>query len=319
MSVADRRQLIKRDDGSPSVKRQCELLGLNRSSYYYEPLGETEETFRLMREIDAIYTEHPCYGSRRIAAVLRRRGIAVGRGRVVRLMRLMGIEGKQPGQRTTRPAPGHKIYPNLLKGMAVDGPGQVWASDITYLPMPKGTMYLAVVMDWHSRCILSWELSNSLDGDFCVRALERALEGPEKPQVFHTDQGCQYTSRDFTDVLRDHGIAISMSGRGRAYDNIFVERFWRSLKHEEIYKNEYRTVADLRRAVAAYIHHYNTGRPHQALGYMFPWEVHVRGLDAPAAGTDSMPPKKTGAGARRTPDPAPSDEHQEVHSRSGAS
>ncbi|MBT3290788.1 MAG: IS3 family transposase [Victivallales bacterium] len=193
MSVADRRQLIERNHGSLGINRQCELVGLNRSSYYYEPKGETEETFALMGEIDRIYTAHPCYGSRRIAAVLRRQGMAVGRDRVVRLMRLMGIEGKQPGQRTTRPAPGHKVYPNLLKGTAIDRPGQAWATDITYLPMQKGTMYLTAIMDWHSRYIVAWELSNSLDSDFCLRALEKALEVAAPPELFHSDQGCQYT------------------------------------------------------------------------------------------------------------------------------
>ena len=280
MSVADRRQLIERNHGSLSINRQCELVGLNRSSYYYEPQGESEETFALMREIDRIYTDHPCYGSRRIVAVLRRQGIAVDRGRVVRLMRLMGIEGKLPGQRTTRPAPGHKVHPNLLKGRTVEQPGEAWASDITYLPMPKGTMYLTVVMDWYSRYVVAWELSNSLDCDFCVRALERALEGAEAPDLFHSDQGCQYTARGFTVVLEGHNVAISMSGRGRAYDNILVERFWRSLKYEEIYKHEYGSVDELRRAVAEYIHHYNTERPHQALDYHTPWEIYMNRLDA---------------------------------------
>ena len=312
--MADRRQLVKRDDGSPSVKRQCELVERNRSSYYYEPLGEPPETFALMREIDEIYTDHPCYGSRRIEAVLCRRGHGVGRGRVVRLMRLMGIEGKRPGPRTTRPAPGHKVHPNLLKNMTVDGPCQVWASDITYLPMPKGTMYLTVVMDWYSRCILSWELSNSLDGDFCVRALETALEGPERPQVFHTDQGCQYTMRDFTGVLGANGIAISMSGRGRAYDNIFVERFWRSLKHELIYKNDFQTVPELRRAVSEYINHYNTDRPQQALGHKTPWEIHVRGLDDTPSGNQL----ESKCGGSQSPSSTPPT-NQTIHSRSGGS
>ena len=296
MSVADRRQLIERNHGSLSINRQCGLVGLNRSSYYYEPQGESEETFALMREIDRIYTDHPCYGSRRIVAVLRRQGIAVDRDRVVRLMRLMGIEGKLPGQRTTRPAPGHKVHPNLLRGRTVERPGEAWASDITYLPMPKGTMYLTVVMDWYSRYVVAWELSNSLDCDFCVRALESALEGAEAPDLFHGDQGCQYTARGFTVVLEGHNVAISMSGRGRAYDNILVERFWRSLKYDEIYSraagetarrrrersgnHEYGSVDELRRAVAEYIHHYNTERPHQALDYHAPWEIYMNRLDA---------------------------------------
>ena len=282
MSVPDRRQLIKRQDASLSVQRQCALLSLNRASFYYQPQGEPAETFLLMRQIDEHYTAHPCYGSRRIRAVLARQGVAVSRERVIRLMRLMGIEGQQPGPRTTRPAPGHKRYPNLLRNVAVDHVGQVWASDITYLPMRTGTMYLTVIMDWYSRCILAWELSNTLDSDFCVRALRDALAQHAPPQVFHSDQGCQYTADAFTAVLRDHAIAISMSGRGRAYDNIFVERFWRSLKTEHLYKHDYDHAAALRQGVAEYLHHYNTDRPHQALGYAVPWEVHVSGLDTPA-------------------------------------
>ena len=310
--MADRRQLIKRDDESLSTARKCELLELNRSSYYYEVQGETEETFCLMREIDRIYTDHPYYGSRRIEAVLRRQGRPASRDRIVRLMRLMGIEGKQPGRRTTKAAPGHKVYPNLLRNLPVNRSGQVWCSDITYLPMPKGTMYLVAIMDWYSRCILSWELSNSLDSDFCVRALERALRGPEQPEVFHSDQGCQYTSQAFTGVLRDHGIAISMSGRGRAYDNIFIERFWRSLKHEQIYKHEYGNARDLRRAVDAYMHFYNTDRPHQALDNHTPWETHLSGLAIPAATAHS----DTTQGRAQPALPAPPTSYG-THSRGG--
>jgi len=314
LSVADRRQLIERNHGSLGISRQCELVGLNRSSYYYEPQGETEETLALMREIDRIYTDHPCYGSRRIAAVLRRQGMAVGRGRVVRLMRLMGIEGKQPGQRTTRPAPGHRIYPNLLKATVVDRPGQAWATDITYLPMPNGTMYLTVIMDWYSRYVIAWELSNTLDSEFCVRALENALDRAGAPEVFHSDQGCQYTAQGFTGVLEDHGVAISMSGRGRAYDNIFVERFWRALKYEEIYKNEYGGARELRRAVEDYIHHYNTDRPHQALGYHTPWEVYVNRLDAAELKCNSG----IQTWGSQEPSSAPPT-NQGIHSRSGGS
>jgi putative transposase len=312
LSVADRRQLIKRNDESLSTARKCELIDLNRSSYYFEPQGETEETFALMRQIDRIYTDHPYYGSRRIEAVLRREGTPASRDRIVRLMRLMGIEGKQPGRRTTKAAPGHKVYPNLLKNLKVDRPGQVWCSDITYLPMPKGTMYLVAIMDWHSRCVLSRELSNSLDSDFCVRALERALDGPEKPEVFHSDQGCQYTSQAFTGVLQAHGIAISMSGRGRAYDNIFIERFWRSLKHEEIYKHEYESAPALRQAVDAYINFYNLDRPHQALDYHTPWETHLSGLAIPAATAHSDDTQ----GRAQPAIPAPPTSY-ETHSRGG--
>lgn len=276
--MADRRRLIKRDHESLSLKRQCELLSLNRSSFYYVPQGESEENLWLMRKIDELYIAHPFYGSRRIRTALGRQGISVGRDRVRRLMRVMGIEGKLPGRRTTRSAPGHKIYPNVLKGLSVERAGQVWCSDITYVPMHKGTMYLTVIMDWYSRAVLSWQLSNTLDSDFCVQALQAALERYGKPDVFHSDQGCQYTSGAFTSVLKSHQITISMSGRGRAYDNIFVERFWRSLKYEEVYKHEYNTVRELREAVSGYMRFYNVCRPHQALGDKTPWDVYT-GLD----------------------------------------
>ena len=310
--MADRRQLIKRKHASLSVKRQCELLEMNRSSYYFEPEGEPPETFELMRQIDRLYTDHPYFGSRRIAAVLRRGGQPVSRDRVVRLMRLMGLEGKQPGQCTTRPAPGHKVYPNLLRSLVVNRPGQVWASDITYVPMPRGTMYLVVVMDWHSRCVLAWALSNSLDSDFCLRALQQALSAHPAPDVFHSDQGCQYTSQAFTDVLKARGIPISMSGRGRAYDNIFVERFWRSLKHEELYKHDYTSVDALRRAIAAYIRFYNTDRPHQALGYDTPWETHLSGLAKPAPTAHGVAPQGRAQAAVSAPPTS-----LETHSRGG--
>jgi len=198
---------------SLSVKRQCELLGLPRSSYYCEPTGESRENLDLMNRIDRIYTACPFYGSRRIRDELWRQGIEVGRGRVIRLMRLMGIEGKLPGRRTTRPAPGHKVYPNRLRDRRVERAGEVWATDITYLPMRHGTMYLVAVMDWYSRAILAWEISNSLDTDFCLRVLDEALERHEAPEIFHSDQGCQFTSTAFTARLKEHGIAISMAGR----------------------------------------------------------------------------------------------------------
>jgi len=318
LSVDDRRQLIKRNHESVSVRRQCELLGLNRSSFYFEPKGESEETFELMKRIDIIYTACVFYGSRRIReALLRQFDVRVSRDRVRRLMRLMGIMGKLPGPQTTRRHPGHAIYPNLLRNLAVERPNQVWCTDITYLPMARGTMYLVAIMDWHSRCVLSWRLSNSLDTGFCLEALEEAIERHGQPEIFHSDQGCQFTSEAFTGLLKAHGITISMSGRGRAYDNIFVERFWRSLKYERIHKEEYATVAALREAVAAYIHFYNTDRPHQALDYQVPWEVHATGLaKAPPRGqvlhtggraqsADPAPPTSRspilGAGGLRAP------------------
>lgn len=262
-------------DTELSLKRQCSLLSLNRSSYYYVPETDESELNRaLMRIIDEIYTEHPYFGSRRMRAMLHRWfGIRVSRDRVSRLMRIMGLEGKAPGQRTTVRVTSHKVYPNLLRHLEVTHPNQVWCTDITYIPMVRGTMYLVAILDWYSRKVLAWELSNSLDSDFCVRALLDALDRGA-PQVFHSDQGCQFTSKAFTSELNERGIQISMSGRGRAYDNIFVERFWRSLKTEEIYKRDYENATELRRSIGEYVHFYNTHRPHAALDYYTPYEVH---------------------------------------------
>lgn len=267
--------MIEQDHNKLSLKRQCELLDFPRSSYYYAPDDTGPDLNReLTRLIDEIYTIHPYFGNRRIKAVLAAWiGIHVSRDRIRRLMRLMGIEGKAPGRQTTVRHPGHKIYPNLLRSLEVERPNQVWCTDITYIPMVHGSMYLVCIMDWFSRKIIAWELSNSLETDFCLRALESALDRGQ-PEVFHSDQGCQFTSQAFTGLLKDHQITISMSGRGRCYDNIFIERFWRSLKTEEIYKNEYETVAELRQAIGDYIHFYNTHRPHEALAYETPWEVH---------------------------------------------
>lgn len=268
------RQMIDEDHSHLSVKRQCELIDLPRSTRYYQPSGESGLNLELMRIIDELYTEHPYYGCRRMVAVLLRAyGIRVSRKRVRRLMRVMGIEGKLPGRKTTRRNPEHKVYPNLLKNLEITRINQVWCSDITYIPTGYGTMYLACIMDWYSRKILAWELSNTLDSGFVLNALESALR-LSKPECFHSDQGCQYTSNGFTERVQEAGIQISMSGRGRCYDNIFIERFWRSLKTEEIYKKEYRTVIELRRSIEDYVHFYNTDRPHEALGYLTPFEVH---------------------------------------------
>lgn len=267
--------MIDKNNASVSTKRQCELIGLNRSTYYYEPNeSESDLNQELMRIIDQLYTENPFYGSRRMVILLKREfGIKVSRERVSRLMRIMGIEGQLPGKKTTRRHQGHKVYPYLLKNLEIVRPDQVWCSDITYIPVMHGTMYLVAIMDWYSRKILAWELSNTLDTSFALKALDDALSRG-KPEIFHSDQGCQYTSHAFTQRLKDHGITISMSGRGRAYDNIFIERFWRSLKTEEVYKNEYNNVIQLRRSLEDYIHFYNTDRPHAALEYLTPYEVH---------------------------------------------
>ena len=256
-----------------SIRRQCELLGLNRSSFYYEPARETIEDLRLMRRIDEQYLRTPFFGSRRMAAWLTREGDVVNRKRVKRLMGLMGLETIHPGPRTTVPNPDHKVYPYLLRGVKIERRDQVWSSDITYIPMDKGFMYLAAVIDWYSRYVLSWSLSNSLDGRFCLETLEEALRGG-RPEIFNTDQGVQYTARSFTGRLESAGVSVSMDGRGRALDNVFVERLWRSLKYEEVYLKDYRSVAELESGLMSWFRFYNHERPHQSLEYRTPAEVY---------------------------------------------
>jgi len=251
-----------------SIRRQCELLGLNRSSWYYEPAGETAENLALMRRLDEQYMATPFYGSRKLAEVL-----GVNRKRVQRLMRLMGLEAIYPRPRTTLRDREHRIYPYLLRSVEVVRPNQVWSSDITYIPMPRGFMYLTVILDWYSRYVLAWRLSNTLDGSFCLEALEEALGG-ERPEIFNSDQGVQYTALAFTSRLERAGVAISMDGRGRALDNVFVERLWRSVKYEDVYLKAYGTVAELESGLTSYFDFYCHRRPHQALGYRTPGEVY---------------------------------------------
>ena len=234
--------MIEPEHPKLSVRRQCELLGLPRSSYYREPAGESEENLELMKLIDEEYTRHPFYGSRKIKKYLRALGYRVGRKRVQRLMRLMGVSSIAPRKRTTMPGDGHKIYPYLLRNLDINRPNMVWASDISYIRLRGGFVYLTVVMDWYSRYVLSWEVSITMDDGFCVSALERALRLQGKPDIFNTDQGSQYTGAAFTRVLKDHGVRISMDGKGRAMDNIMVERLWRTVKYEDIYIKDYETV-----------------------------------------------------------------------------
>ena len=255
------------------VVRQCELLGLSRSSYYYRCSGEDEYNLLLMRLIDEEFTRHPFYGARRMKAWLRRQGHGVNRKRVTRLMRLMGLVAVYPKPRLSANGPDHKVYPYLLKGVAIKAPDEAWASDITYIRLAHGFVFLTVIMDWHSRYVLSWELSTTLDKTFCMDALERALR-ISKPGIFNTDQGPQYTSQEFTVRLESAGIKISMDGRGRVYDNIFIERFWRTVKYEEVYLHEYRTVAEARTGLSAYFRFYNEERLHERLGYRTPHEVY---------------------------------------------
>jgi putative transposase len=257
-----------------SVRRQCELLGVSRSGLYYAPEPTSAEELALMRRIDEIHLEHPCYGSRLLSVTLRNEGRDANRKRVQRLMRQMGIESVAPKPKTSEPHPEHVVYPYLLRNLRISRPDHVWATDITYIPMKTGFVYLVAVMDWYSRRVLSWRLSNTLDSSFCVEALAEALERFGSPEIFNTDQGAQFTAEAFTKVLRAHGIAISMDGKGRCLDNVFVERLWRSVKYEEVYLHAYEGVTEARAGIGRYLAFYNDERPHQALGYQTPAGFH---------------------------------------------
>lgn len=247
------------------VTRQARLLDLSRSSVYYEPKPTNERDLALMAAIDEIHMRFPFYGSRNIRGELRDRGFEVGRGHVATLMRKMGIEAIAPKRRLSQPHPGHKVYPYLLRGMDITRAGQVWSSDITYLPMARGFCYLTAIMDWASRRVLSWRVSNTLDAAFCIDALEEALDRFGPPEIFNTDQGSQFTSEGFTGLLASRGVAISMGGRGRWMDNVFIERLWRSVKYEEVYLKGYESIPEARRELVAYFEFYNTRRRHQGL------------------------------------------------------
>jgi putative transposase len=257
-----------------SVRRQCQLLGANRSSLYYEPLGESEENLRLMRLLDEQYTRTPFYGSRRMTEWLITQGYEVNRKRISRLMEVMGIEAVYPKPQLSRPGDGHKIYPYLLRGVTVDRPDQVWSTDITYIRMAQGFVYLVAVMDWYSRFVLSWSLSLTMEIDFCMEALRSALRRG-RPEIFNSDQGVQFSSEKFTAELARKDIAISMDGRGRWLDNIFIERLWRSLKYEEVYLKDYGSVTDARTGIERYLRFYNQERLHQSLGYRTPAALYL--------------------------------------------
>ena len=260
-----------------SVRRQCELLRVSRSGLYYEPVPTSPDELALMRRIDELHLKYPFYGSRKLSDVLRKEGHEANRKRIQRLMRLMGLEAMVPKPNTSEPHPEHVKYPYLLRGLAISRVNQVWATDITYIPMKAGFVYLVAIMDWYSRRVLSWRLSNTLDTSFCVDALEEAFERFGQPEIFNTDQGSQFTSEDFTTPLRDRGIAISMDGKGRCLDNVFVERLWRSVKYEEVYLHAYADVAEARAGIGRYLAFYNDERAHQALGYQTP-AAFYRGL-----------------------------------------
>lgn len=274
--------MIDRDQCDVSVRRQCELLGVSRSGLYYDPVPTSPDELALMRRIDELHLEHPFYGSRKVSQHLRTEGWQLNRKRAQRLMRLMDLEALVPKPRTSEPHPEHVVYPYLLRGLKISRPNQVWATDITYIPMRAGFVYLVAIMDWYSRHVLSWRVSNTLDTRFCVDALEQALARFPQPDIFNTDQGSQFTADAFTKVLLARGIAVSMDGKGRCLDNVFVERLWRSLKYEEVYLHAYDDALAARQGIGSYFDFYNERRPHQALGYQTPGAFY-RGLQRTAA------------------------------------
>jgi putative transposase len=257
-----------------TVARQCQLLDLPRSTYYYRPKPVPEADLELMRKIDECHLERPFYGSRRLKDWLELLGYAVSRKKVQRLMREMGLTALYPKRNLSKRNQAHKVYPYLLKGLVIDRPNQVWAADVTYLPMAKGFLYLVAIIDWYSRKVLAWELSNSMDARFCVDALETALGKYGKPEIFNTDQGSHFTSEAFTSVLKENDIRISMDGKGRWVDNVFVERLWRSLKYEEVYLKGYANVTEARKSISAYLDFFNRDRRHQSLDRRTPDQVY---------------------------------------------
>jgi len=275
LRVEEQRRLIDVKDGRIPVFRQCELVGLAKSSYYYEPMGENDYNKMLMDMVDEIYTEHPFLGSRKISKALMEMGYeAANRKRIQRLMRVLGLEAVYPKPRLSVPDREAKKYPYLLSGVKIERPDHVWCTDITYVRMRKGFAYLVAIMDWFSRYVISWRLSVFIDASFCVDALEAALM-TGRPAIFNSDQGAQFTSDAFTTRLKNSGVEISMDGRGRYLDNIFVERLWRSVKYEEVYLKDYADVWEAERELSCYFRYYNEGRPHQALGYRTPGKLYV--------------------------------------------
>ena len=267
-----------------SIRRQAELLEISRSTVYYRPRAVSEADLMLMRRIDELHLNYPFAGSRMLRDMLSQQGLEVGRRHVRTLMRRMGIETLYRKPNTSNPAPGHKIYPYLLRGLSITRPNQVWAMDITYIPMARGFVYLAAVVDWFSRRVLAWRVSITMDTSFCIEALDEALSQYGKPEIFNTDQGSQFTSEAFTGRLKDEGIKISMDGKGRWADNVFVERIWRSLKYEHVYLHAYESVGEARHKIGSYFTFYNSKRPHSSLGAQTPDQVYFhRPQEAKAA------------------------------------
>ena len=279
MSRGERKAMIAPDRPGLSLSRQCRLLSIGRSSFYYAPKGESAENLALMRRLDELFLKYPFYGSRQMVRQLRREGISSGRHRVRRLMRLMGLEAIYQAPRTSTPHPEHRVYPYLLRNLTVDRADHVWCADITYIPVRRGFLYLIAIMDWATRHVLAWRLSNTMDAGFCVEALNEAMAGYGKPEIFNTDQGSQFTSIDFTDVLKNANVTISMDGRGRCMDNIFIERLWRSIKYEEVHLKAYADGREARAGIGSWMIFYNFRRPHQAMNNQTPMAVWRDGMD----------------------------------------
>ncbi len=277
MSRVERKKIITRNNPDLSLSRQCEILAIGRSSFYYAPKGESLENLALMCRIDELFLNYPFYGSRQMVRQLWREGVRVGRHRVRRLMRLMGLEAIYQAPRTSDPRPAHRIYPYLLNRMVIDRPNQVWCADITHIPVQRGFLYLVAIMDWATRHVLAWRLSNTMDARFCVDALNEALSKYGKPEIFNTDQGSQFTSFDFTGILKSAEITISMDGRGRCMDNIFIERLWRSLKYEAVYLHELTDGFTAERIIGEWMSFYNTERPHSVHDGQTPAEAYGNG------------------------------------------
>ena len=277
MSVERRRQMVEPERPRLSIVRQCELVSISRSGFYHRPAEEMPLNLELMCLVDAQFLETPWYGSRQMARHLRRRGHVVGRKRVRRLMAKMGLAPIYQRPRTTVPHPGHRVWPYLLRDLVVERPNQVWCADITYIPMRRGFLYVVAVMDWATRKVLAWRVSNTMDVEFCITALEEALAGFGRPEIFNTDQGSQFTSPRFTGVLQAAGVRISMDGRGRWMDNVFIERLWRSLKYECVYLHAFETGSELRAGLTKWIDYYNANRFHSGLGGQTPDEAYGMG------------------------------------------
>lgn len=274
--MSQREALIELSLFKPSIRTQCDLLNLYRSNLYYQPIGFSDYDFKILNRMDEIHTEQPWFGHRRLHESLKLENFSVGRDRVRDYMKVLDIEAIYPAKRTTIKNKQHKTYPYLLRGLAIEKPNQVWATDITYIRMNKGFCYLVAVIDWYSRMILSWELSNTLDKDFCIAVLIEALTKYPHPDILNSDQGCQFTSPEFTEKLLERDVKVSMNGKGRSLDNIIIERFWWSIKHENIYLNDYNNLKEIRLAIENYMLYYNQKRIHQSLNYQTPFEVYFR-------------------------------------------